>query len=196
MALGTVATLAKLTNPERRPPLPREELCQEVLSEQRAGAVVRVGPCGVSGVSQNSEARGSGLPFRDDRRLFVHHCRQRGRPDTLDRSMFSFGNRDVPRGIIEGLRVGRLTALQKPDGGVRGIVVGAISLRLVARIVAKQVAKQAENAIVPFQDTISTKAGCECIAHNVQSLTDVDSNATIVSIDGVGACDLISGIRF
>ena len=25
--------------------------------------------------------------------------------------------------IIEGLRVGRLTALQKPDGGVEGIVV-------------------------------------------------------------------------
>ena len=31
-----------------------------------------------------------------------------------------------------------------------------------------------------------------CIAHIVQSLTDVDSNATVVSIDGVGAYDLIS----
>ena len=85
--------------------------------------------------------------------------------------------------IIEGLRVGRLTALQKPDGGVRGIVVGDILRRLVARTTAKQ----AEKATAPFQYALSTKAGCECIAHIVQSLTDVDSNAAIVSIDGVGA---------
>ena len=86
--------------------------------------------------------------------------------------------------VIEGLRVGRLTALQKPDGGVRGIVVGDIVRRLVARTMAKQVAKQAEKATAPFQYALSTKAGCECIAHIVQSLTDVDSNATVVSIDG------------
>ena len=99
---------------------------------------------------------------------------------------------DVPMETIEGLRVGRLTALQKPDGGVRGIVVGDIVRRLVARTMAKQVAKQAEKATAPFQYALSTKAGCERIAHIVQSLTDVDSNATIVSIDGVGAYDLIS----
>ena len=94
--------------------------------------------------------------------------------------------------IIEGIRVVRLTALQKPDGGVRGIVVGDIVRWLVARTMAKQVAKQAEKATAPFQYALSTKTGCECIAHIVQSLTDVDSNATIVSIDGVGAYDLIS----
>ena len=38
----------------------------------------------------------------------------------------------------------------------------------------------------------SAPGGCECIAHIVQSPTDLDSNATIVSIDGVGAYDLIS----
>ena len=27
---------------------------------------------------------------------------------------------------VEGLRLGRLTALQKPDGGVRGVVVGTL----------------------------------------------------------------------
>ena len=64
--------------------------------------------------------------------------------------------------------------------------------RLVARTMAKQVAKQAEKATAPFQFALSTKAGCERIAHIVQSVTDVDSNATVVSIDGVGAYDLIS----
>ena len=78
---------------------------------------------------------------------------------------------------------------------MRGIVVGDIVRRLVARTMAKQVAKQAEKATAPFQHALSTKAGCECIAHIVQSLTDVDSNATVVSIDGVGAYDLISRTR-
>ena len=47
----SMATLAKLTDPKRRPPLPREELCQEV----RAGAVVRSFWC-------PSEQRGEGQP--------------------------------------------------------------------------------------------------------------------------------------
>ena len=42
---------------------------------------------------------------------------------------------DVPDEVIDGIRVGRLTALAKPDGGVRGIVVGDIIRRLVARTV-------------------------------------------------------------
>ena len=99
---------------------------------------------------------------------------------------------NVPTKIIDGIRLGRMTALQKPDGGVRGIVVGDIVRRLVARTMAKQVAKQVEKATTPFQYALSTKAGCECIAHILQSCTDTDSDATIVSIDGVGAYDLIS----
>ena len=52
-------------------------------------------------------------------------------------------------------RLGRMIALQKPDGGVRGIVVGDIIRRLVARTVATQVSKQAEVAIAPFQYALS-----------------------------------------
>ena len=57
------------------------------------------------------------------------------------------------------------TALSKPDGGVRGIVVGDILRRMVARTIAKQIAKQVEPATVPFQYALSTKAGCECVVH-------------------------------
>ena len=38
---------------------------------------------------------------------------------------------DVPDVIIEAIRLGRVTALSKPDGGVKGIVVGDIMRRLV-----------------------------------------------------------------
>ena len=99
---------------------------------------------------------------------------------------------DVPEEVIDGIRLGRLTALNKPDGGVRGIVVGDIIRRLVARTMAKQVAKKAEKATAPFQYALSTKAGCECIAHILQALTDRDANAIVVTVDGVGAYDLIS----
>ena len=39
---------------------------------------------------------------------------------------------------------------------------------------------------------LSTKAGCECVAHVLRSLTDPSPEVTVTSIDGVGACDLIS----
>ena len=57
----------------------------------------------------------------------------------------------VPDAILQAIRLSRLTALQKPDGGVRGIVVGDIIRRLVARTMAKQIAKKVETATAPFQ---------------------------------------------
>ena len=50
----------------------------------------------------------------------------------------------------------------------------------------KAVAKKAEEATAPFQHALTTKAGCECIAHILQTSTDLDNRATVVSIDGVG----------
>ena len=48
-----------------------------------------------------------------------------------------------------------------------------------------------EEATAPFQYALSTRAGCECVAHAVQAMTDVDGRA-ILSIDGIGAFDLVS----
>ena len=45
---------------------------------------------------------------------------------------------------------------------------------------------------MPFQFSLSTRAGCESIAHVVQTCTDVDPRTTLLSIDGAGAFDLIS----
>ena len=45
---------------------------------------------------------------------------------------------------------------------------------------------------VPYQYALETRAGCECVAHIIQAVTDLDDNATVVSVDGVGAFDLIS----
>ena len=49
-----------------------------------------------------------------------------------------------------------------------------------------------EKATAPFQYALSTRAGCECIGHALQFLTERDPSATITSIDGISAFDTIS----
>ena len=90
------------------------------------------------------------------------------------------------------LRMGRMTALQKSSGGVRGIVVGDFLRRLVARTLAQQLAPAVERATSPFQFALTTKSGCECVAHIAQTLTDLDGNTPLLSVDGIGAFNLIS----
>ena len=70
---------------------------------------------------------------------------------------------------------------------MRGIVVGDI-LKMVAWTLAKQISKQVEKA----KYALSTKAGCECVAHILPSLTDLRLEVTITSVGWVGAYDLIS----
>ena len=98
----------------------------------------------------------------------------------------------IPPTALQVLRLGRLTALNKPDGGVRGIVVSDVLRRLVARTIAKQCSLVAEEATAPFQYALRTRAGCECVSRVLQTLTDLDPSATILSVDGVGALDLVS----
>ena len=86
--------------------------------------------------------------------------------------------------------MGRLTALQKPNGSVRGIVASDVFRRLVARTMAQQLGPAIERATSPFQHALSTRAGTECIAHAIQAFTDLDHTGTVVSIDGIGAFDV------
>ena len=48
---------------------------------------------------------------------------------------------DVPGAIVSVIRMGRMTALRKADGGVRGIVAGDVIRRLVARTIAQQLSQ-------------------------------------------------------
>ena len=80
--------------------------------------------------------------------------------------------------------MGRMPALSKADGGVRGIVVGNLFRRLVSRTIAPQIARSVEAATSPFQYALSTKARTECVSHILQSFTDMDEK---FSIDGIGA---------
>ena len=59
-----------------------------------------------------------------------------------------------------------MTALQKPNGGVRRIVVGDVVRRLVAKTMAKQFMTRFEAATKPFQCALATRAGSESIARS------------------------------
>ena len=99
---------------------------------------------------------------------------------------------ELPPSIVDVIRVGRLTALRKSNGGVRGIVAGEVIRRLLARTVAQQLGPAVEAATSPFQFVLSTKSGCECVAHCVQALCETHEQLTLTSVDGVSAFDLIS----
>ena len=104
----------------------------------------------------------------------------------------AFAQAKFPEEIVSALRVGQMTALQKANGEIQGIVVGDVIRRLVAKTLAKQFMTRFKDATKPFQYTLSTQAGCESIAHVVQVMTDRDPNCTVLSIHGVGAFDLVS----
>ena len=99
---------------------------------------------------------------------------------------------ETPQVIVDAIRLGRITALQKPSGGARGIVVGDVLRRLVARTIAQQMSDVVEAATAPYQYALSTRAGTECIAHILQTVTEDNPRTTVISIDGIGAFDLIS----
>ena len=64
--------------------------------------------------------------------------------------------------------------------------------RLVSRTIAQQIGPAVQVATAPHQYAMSTRAGCESIAHLLQARTDQDHRATVLSIDDIGAFDLVS----
>ena len=98
----------------------------------------------------------------------------------------------VPPAIASALGLGRLVALTKPLGRVRGIVVSDFLHRLVARSLARQYAAPIQEACSPHQFTLSTRSGTDSVVHALSVATELDPTATIVSVDGVGAFDTIS----
>ena len=65
----------------------------------------------------------------------------------------------VPDCIFKEFTMATMTALQKPDGGIRGIATSTSFRRLVAKTLAKQFMSDVEKACAPFQFALSTRAG-------------------------------------
>ena len=57
---------------------------------------------------------------------------------------------------------------------------------------SQQMMEAVQSATSPYQYAMATRAGCECISHVLQGLTEMNPNATILSVDGLSAYDTIS----
>ena len=191
LAPGNAETLRELRDPERRPPCSTRPLPAEALAftpprppafdEERYVSNVRSARRGAAGglAGDTNEHLKILLDAEEDTDLLVFAGQK-----------LAVG--DVPAEIVDALRLGGLTALAKGEGRVRGIVAGDTFRRGVARTLAQQHAEDFEDACMPFQYALSTKAGTDCVSRIVRVLTELDARKTLVSIDGVGAFDHIT----
>ena len=99
---------------------------------------------------------------------------------------------DVPSVILDGLRVGRLVALRKPNGRVRALVVGDVLRRLLGRALAQHFAPHFQSACLPHQFGLSTRVGTEAVNRLLRAATEANPRATVLSVDAVGAFDHVA----
>ena len=190
LAPGTQETLDKLNNPEKRPPRALVPLSEEVLNTQPDTPVrlnkglflnnVRAAPRG-------SSAALSGWRNEHWKVLLDHE----GSTDLLYLVAAEVAKGNLLEGLAKVLTSGQLVALQKDDGGVRGIVAGETLRRLVARTLAQQFGEELEKECSPYQFALSTRAGTECVSHMIRAATDMDPTLTILSVDEMSAYDLM-----
>ena len=185
LAPGNQATLDVLRDQSRRPALSREPLPEELTNF----TPTRAFELDESKFNKNLQSSRRGAAAGPSG-MTMEHLRSLLDNDRALHSFFcvaeQFARAQVPQGVVDMVRLGRLTALSKPDGGVRGIIAGDVVRRLVARTMSQQLSPVVERATRPHQYAMTTKAGCECIAHALQGLTEIDPETTIISIDGVG----------
>ena len=155
LAPGTQATLDALNDATPRPPHLRTPVSPEVLQHVPRREFELDEPTfnkNLLSARRGAAGRPSGLttehlrPLLDDARalhLFFMVAQKLARAD-------------VPEAVVDLTRVGRLTSLTKPDGGVRGIVAGDVVRRLVARTISQQLGPEVEQATSPNQYAMST----------------------------------------
>ena len=70
---------------------------------------------------------------------------------------------------------GNLTALMKPDGGVRPIVAGLVFRRLAAKCVMRKLRSFCEKEFRPLQMGVGTPKGCEAAVHATRAYVESES---------------------
>ncbi|CAE7242891.1 unnamed protein product [Symbiodinium sp. CCMP2592] len=191
LAAGTFDTLAELRDPERRPPVPYAPVPDGVLGHVPAKTCplpLQDFLRGLRSARRGSAAGPSGTTNEHLRILLDDDEDAR----LLHGAAVRLANADVPSEVLEGIRVGRLVALQKPNGRVRALVVGDVLRRLVGRVLAQHFAPRLQQACMPHQFGLSTRSGTEAVSRLLRAATEASPRATVLSVDAVGAFDHVS----
>ena len=184
VAPGNLATLRALTNRDRRPPFARLELSQEILHSEPAEPFVLDGDAFLVCLRTARRCAAFGPSGMTADHLFpILESEVDSGMLVQVASRLAVG--DIPEEVVDGIRLGRLTALAKSDGGVRGIVVGDIVRRLVQEPWPNRSRRRPRRLLLPSSTPCPPEQDASAL-HIVQALTDQDVNATVVTIDGVG----------
>ena len=190
LAPGTEATLAALSDPDRRPPALLRPIPQEAFSGAAPGPCLQ--PREVAEALRTAKrgtAPGLSGATMDHYKLFLADEEALA---LLTAAVNLLASAAVPPAALAALRMARLTALAKPGGGVRGIATGDAFRRLTSRILARHFAADLDAATRPFQYALSTRTGTDAIAALLRAATDADPDTAILSLDGRSAYDCMS----
>ena len=191
LAPGTAETLQELRDPTRRPNEPYAPL-HPSLSEFQPDQPVHL-PDDLILMNLRRARKGaapgpSGLTT-DTLRILLDDDTA---TTNLIRVARHFAQASIPAEIARAIGLGRMVALTKPNGRVRGIVVGDVLRRLVSRCLAQKYAQPIHTACQPHQFALATRSGTEAVVHALTAVTEANPTHTILSVDGVGAYDNIS----
>ena len=191
LAPGNDATLAELRDPARRPTEPYAPLEPSVLDWSPPSPVALAPHLLLANLrrSRRGAAPGPSGHTAEIVRLLLDDP---AAAESLHAVAARLACAQLPLCASQALGLGRLIAVRKPSGSVRGIVVGDFLRRLVARTLAQQFGSAFDLATRPHQYALTTRAGAEALAHTLQVQCDQDPTLTVLSVDGVGAFDLIS----
>ena len=182
LAPGNADTPAEPRDPARRPPVPHAPLADATLQFRPEQ------PCpfpelfcfdGLKSARRGSAAGPSGATKEHLRILLDDDEDAR----LLYGAASRLANATVPPVVLEGLRVGLLVALLKPNGRARALIVGDVLRRLVGRVLAQHCAPPVQAACMPCQCCLSTRVGTEAVSRLLCAATDMSPRATVLSVD-------------
>ena len=191
LAPGNADTLAELRDPARRPPQAYEPIAPELLAFQPDQHVLLRPAALLSNLQRARKAAAPG-PSGHTAELIRLVLDDEADSDRFVRVAQQLAKAAVPPVVARALGLGRIVALTKPSGRVRGIVVSDFLRRLVARTLAQQFASSFHDACSPHQFALSTRSGVDAVVHALAASVELDPTASVLSVDGVGAFDTIS----
>ena len=195
LAPGDETTYRALTDPARRPPEPRTAVPAAALQHEPAQPVRLTAKAVAAALRDTRRGGAAGLSG-----MRVEHLKlllqDLDAVDLLTEAATRVARAQVPTDVAEGLARTRLTALQKADGGVRGIATGDAFRRLVSRTLAKEWAGNFDRATRPYQFALQARAGTDALAAHVRAALALRPDAVLVSLDGRNAYDCMSRAAF
>ena len=93
----------------------------------------------------------------------------------------------MPECGAEALAVSKLSAYNKPGGGVRPIAAPSLLRRLAGRALCRTWKTEVADALGRHQFAVGVAAGVESLAHTARALTEADADLVLLALDAQNA---------